>query len=272
MFLRAPNHVHRVTPNMPLTWDDARPPTATRRMYAMNMQIAERDLAIIRLVGRFGQLSSAQIRTIVFHEKRSLTSSNQVLRRLTRDRYLARIRRRLVGGSQGGAGQHAYQIGPEGWRLFSRSRWSPSQAVNFHSLTIGDAYIQALQIERTGHGAIRSHLTEPESHTVIAGQDLRPDLHLEIDVPGRGVLALYIEVDLATERQKQLREKMERYHQAWKHTEADTFPLIVFLVPDEYRRQEVRRIVNGGGEEWTALFHVQLQADFESYLYKTING
>jgi hypothetical protein len=255
-----------------LTWADTPQRAATTRCYASSMQIAHRDLAVIRLVGRFQQLTSAQISTAIFHEKRSKTSSTNVLRRLVRDRYLAHLNRPLPGGPQGGRGQYVYQIGPEGWKLFSRSRWRPSSSVNFHSLAIGDVYMQALQIERAGHGSISSYLTEPESHVVIARQDLRPDLHLELEVPGRGVLSLYIEVDLATERQKQLREKMERYYQAWKHTDADSFPLIVFLAPDEYRRAEIRRIVGAGGEEWTALFHVELQSDFAAYLDRTING
>jgi hypothetical protein len=129
-----------------------------------------------------------------------------------------------------------------------------------------------LQFERAGHGSIRSYLTEPESHEVIAGQDLRPDLHLEIAVPNKGVLARYVEVDLATERQKQLRDMMERYYQAWRHGENDDFPVIVFLVPNEYRRSEIRRIVSSGGDEWTALFHVELQEDFAGYLERTISG
>lgn len=258
---------------MPLTWADTRTRAATTHVYASSMQIAARDLAIIRLVGRFNQLTAGQIAAIVFYENSSKTASTRVLARLTKDRYIARINRRLPGGSKGGSPQYVYQIGPEGWRLFSRSRWSPSSAVNFHSLAIGDAYVQALQVERQGLGAISSVTTEPESHTVIANQDLRPDLHIDFDVPAlRASISLYIEVDLATERQKQLKEKMERYYQAWKHTEDSTFPLIVFLAPDDYRRQEIRRIVNSGGEDWAALFHVELQEEFADYLCSMVDS
>ncbi|MDQ0825389.1 hypothetical protein QFZ60_001562 [Arthrobacter sp. B2I5] len=243
---------------------------ATKRPYASSMQIASRDLAIIRLVGRFNQASATQIAAVNFYENASKTVQTRVLARLTKDKYLARINRRLPGGPKGGSPQYVYQLGPEGWRLFTRKRWPGLYAVNYHSLAIMDAYLSVLNLERQGLGTISSYLTEPETHSVIAGQDLRPDLHIEFAVEGKGTLGLYIEVDLATERRKQLTEKMERYFQAWKHAELESFPLIVFLVPDEYRRAEVQRIVNGGGEEWVQLFHVHVQDKFEDYLCKLI--
>jgi hypothetical protein len=236
------------------------------------MQIATRDLAIIRLVGRFNQATAAQIAHAILYENSSKTVKTRVLARLTKDKYLARINRRLPGGPKGGSPQYVYQLGPEGWRLFTRRRWPGLLAVNYHSLAIMDAYLSVLRLERQGLGTISSYLTEPESHTVIAGQDLRPDLHIEFDVPGRGTLGLYIEVDLSTERRKQLMEKMERYYQAWKHAEVESFPLIVFLVPDDYRKQEIGRIVKAGGEEWPELFHVQEMEKFSDYLYKVVNS
>lgn len=272
MFQPALNHVHRGTPNVPLTSQNGGLRTVTKLPYASSMQIAARDLAIIRLVGRFNQATAAQIAETIFHENASKTAQTRVLARLTKDKFLARINRRLPGGPKGGSPMYVYQLGPEGWRLFTRKRWPGLYAVNYHSLAIVDAYLSVLRLERLELGTISSYLTEPESHVVMAGQDLRPDLHVEFEVPGKGTLALYIEVDLATERRKQLTEKMARYYQAWKHTDAETFPLIVFLVPDDYRKQEIGRIVKAGGEDWPALFHVQELDKFSDYLYKVVNS
>jgi hypothetical protein len=257
---------------MALNSQNVRLDAGTKRYYASTMKIATRDLAIIRLVGRFQQATAAQIAETIFHENASRTAQTRVLARLTKDKYLARINRRLPGGPKGGSPMYVYQLGPEGWRLFTRKRWPGLYAVNYHSLAIMDAYLSVLRLERMGLGTISSYLTEPESHVVMAGQDLRPDLHVEFEVPGRGTLALFIEVDLSTERRKQLTEKMERYYQAWKHTDAETFPLIVFLVPDDYRRQEIGRIVKAGGEEWPDLFHVHELDNFSDYLYKVVNS
>ena len=51
-------------------------------------------------------------------------------------------------------------------------------------------------------------------------------------------MTLWVEADLATERQKQLADKMSRYYYAWQHsdeTELEAFPLVLFLVPDDMR-------------------------------------
>lgn len=221
-------------------------------------------------VGRFGQLATSHVKAVFFKDV-SNTPCDRALVRLVRRRYLARIERRIVGGSGAGSGQYVYQLGPEGWKLCRKeTRYWPYRAINYHMLAVADAYVALKELEHEGRYKVVGFSTEPDTWMTVAGAELRPDLFVEVaDMEMRRSLAWWVEVDMGTERQKQLKDKMARYYHAWQHSgegEMSIFPLIVFLVPDRERLDELSWIIGRGAEEAQTLFNVALMNNFPQAL------
>ena len=234
------------------------------------MFMTDRDRRIVLAVGRFGQLKTGHVRSLFF-DALSSTPSDRALLRLTKRRYLARIERPLAGGNKGGSGQYVYQLGSEGWKLCRReTRYWPYRAVNAHMLAIADVFVSLKTLEAEGRYQVSGFATEPDTWMTVAGADLRPDLHVElVDSELRRSLDWWLEVDMGTERQKQLSDKMSRYYHAWQYSTEDdmfSFPRTVFLVPDDERVKELRWLISRLPEEARILFDVKLMSEFPKAL------
>lgn len=235
--------------------------------YHEYMFMTDRDRQIILAVERFGQLTTGHIRGLFF-KGLSNTPSDRALLRLTQRKYLARIERPLAGGNKGGSGQYVYQLGSKGWTDVCRieKRYWPYRATNPHMLAIADAFLALKALEEEGRYAVAGFETEPDTWLTVAGAELRPDLYVEIADPvNRQLHSWWVEVDMGTERKKQLGDKMARYYHVWEHSEESTlptFPLVVFLVPDEQRAQELRWLIGRGKADAQQLFRVELMTTF----------
>ncbi len=242
----------------------------TTHVYTKSMFATDRDRQIVQAVSRFGQLTSAQITELLFDGGSSATRPSRGLNRLLESRQLARIERRPIGGTGAGSGPYVYQLGTQGRKYFGRDKSYPYRSIHHHTLAIADAFIGLKRLEREGTIEVIGMATEPDTWRVIAGADLRPDLYVELGIPSKGMsISLWIEIDMGTERQKQLKEKLARYVHAYEHaTEADmsVFPRILFLVPDDERHKELVWLINSGPEEAKELFRVQRQDSFPQLL------
>jgi hypothetical protein len=236
------------------------------------MLMHDRDRQVVLSVGRFGQLTSSQILDIHFSDLASSTPMYRALDRLTSKRFLTRVERRMVGGNGAGSGQYVYQLGSAGWTLSGRqTRYWPFRSVNYHTLGIADAYIELLKLEREGRLEINGFTTEPDTWLTVGGAELRPDLHVELaDIHRRRDVSLWIEIDLGTERQKAIKDKLARYWHAYQHADEGTlpvFPIILFLAPDAARERELRWIIERGEPAAQRLFMVSSVPDFASLIF-----
>src|SRR5690348_5885297 len=129
---------------------------------ASRLLLAERDRAVIALVGRFRQLSAAHIGAALFPGLVSKTPLDRCLKRLTERRYLVRLAR-PVGGDGGGSAQFVYQLGRLGWQLLGRTGayWAP-RTPNRHALAIADCYVKLLDAERAGKLKLLRFDPEPD--------------------------------------------------------------------------------------------------------------
>lgn len=207
-----------------------------------------------------------------FADLASATPLYRALDRLVTRKYLARIERRMVGGNGAGSGQYVYQLGSAGWAFCRREgRYWPYRTVNYHTLAIADVYVELLHWERDGRIRIDGFATEPDSWLNVAGADLRPDLYVDVaEIIKRRNIALWIEVDMGTERQKAVKDKLARYRHAWHHADEKTlpvFPLVLFIAPDDVRARELRWIVEHGDEEAQRLFFVSTASQFAALLF-----
>lgn len=173
--------------------------------------------------------------------------------RLVAQKLLARVEIRTVGGANGGSGQYVYQVGPAGWKLAETegSFWL-GRSVKYHSLAIADVYCDInarLNIVR--------YETEPDTHVKINYVPLLPDMYVEIEL-GNLTRRAWLEIDLGTERPKQLKDKMSRYHHAWNGAgeKWNPWPYVVWCVPDMKRRAELESLIKLEPVDSQAMYRV----------------
>jgi hypothetical protein len=219
------------------------------------MTISDRDRQLIRLADYFSQLSTSQFLALAFAESQSRTSCDRALKRLVDDRYLAKVeKRRSVGGARGGSGEYVYQLGPAGWVICKREGRYNRKAVDYHALAIVDVYARLIEAQRGGAFLLDGFTPEPECHMTVDGNELRPDLPIELSRPTGAHLSAWLEIDLGTERQARLSEKMTRYAKAYRSGKVDPFPRVVFVAHDDERAREIGWMVSKLPDDEAVLF------------------
>src|SRR6266568_837097 len=193
--------------------------------------LTARDLAVVQLVGDFGQLSSSHIGCLAFHD-RSGTVLDRCLLRLVRRGLLRRAGRMESDLVKGGAGAFVYELGAKGWALLGRSgRWR-MHGVNKHTLDVAACYVALV------------------------------DAEVVLDVAGGSRLHSYIEVDRDSQRPNVIHSKLSTYLEAWYACAGAQFPRVLFVVPDEPRKRQVENAVCSLPEHDQALFSVRLLNTF----------
>jgi hypothetical protein len=182
---------------------------------------------------------------------------------------LRRIERRLVGGARGGSGQYVYELGRRGYFMFWEGRYNPSRAVSHHSLAIADTYLALIALERSNELRIVGLATEPDCWATVGGVELKPDLRVDVDLPAGRRIYLWLEIDMGTESQKQLRGKLDAYWRAYSDADArqwPVFPRCIWIAVDEERATELRWLITQMPEQSRPLFSVTLLAQLPAIL------
>jgi len=224
----------------------------------------QRDYATVQLVARFKQMTAAQIHELLFFSLSSHMPCHRTLHRLMTQKYLARIERRTVGGAKGGSGQYVYFLGVAGHHLMREGRYNPARTIDYHALAIVDTYIQLARLEREGKLRIVGYSTEPDCWVNVAGHELKPDMYVELE-RGRSVVKLWLEADLGSEGQKQIKGKLLRYWRAFDAADSEQWPewpRILFVCVDDWRANELAWIIRQGKPEQQALFRVTTDKEF----------
>lgn len=220
----------------------------------VGMELFERDLAVIRSVGLFGQLSSKHIAELHFNDV-SGTPLDRTLRRLVTGNHLRRVGR-LIHGKDGRPGPYVYQVGQKAWRLVnSDKRFRADYQVKPHPLGVANTYIDLLTHERTG----TIQLLDWGLEKTIG--DARADLYVDLGIiEHRKRVKYFLEVDLSTESLKRIEEKAQTYIRAYQASQEEVFPYVAFLVPDDHRKDEIVRVLGRLGKE-RELFRCHLLSD-----------
>lgn len=243
-----------------MNWEDEPDPERTALALGTSV-LSLRDAGVVELVGRFRQMSAGQIGSLLFGELASQTPLDRCLKRLVERKYLSRLVR-PVGGDGGGSAQYIYQLGRAGWKLLelSGNYWT-MRAVNLHTLDIAECFVRLKVADRapgdSGGLALVEFVTEPECHTSVGNVVLMPDAYVEVGFKKRGIkVGLWLEIDRGTEHRRAIQEKCERYGQAYESWQAETFPYVLFVVPDAERKREIERVVQALPEDARELFNV----------------
>lgn len=222
------------------------------------MKVSTRDLRVISFVARFGQVLEDDVRRVLFASNASATPCNRTLRRLVEGKFLARIEVPGIRNPNGGRRPFVYQVGPAGWKLAkTEGTYWQARSVNQHSLAIASVYVSLFE-----KLDIITYETEPDSHVKINYVPLLPDLYVKLNL-GDKVRQVWLEIDLGTERPKQLKEKLAKYHHAWDGAGENwnPWPLVCFVVPDERRKTELASLIAQTPKESQPMFRLALFDD-----------
>lgn len=210
---------------------------------------------ILRYVTQFGQLTTKQIKALVYpgqpHEPQ-----RRSIDRLLYYKLLALVDQPHKGGPRGGSQMRVFQLGKEGRKLPGAGRRGHSVTVNYHSLYIANVHIAIFQAQSEKKLKINHYATEPNTHTdELAGVLLKPDLLEDLTIrqpDDTGIRRSYwIEVDLGTERQRQVLDQVEAYKLAYEDRakwQYGGFPRILFLTTTDERASEIRYWLKRAGD------------------------
>jgi len=231
--------------------------------------LSERDRAVIASVHEHRFLTARQIEELHFHDHATSDAgarvSRRVLARLTRDRLLARLARR-VGGVRAGSASYVYALGPIGRRLIDDGRrfTEPSALFLDHTLAVADARVELNRAAGAGEFELVEVQVEPVCWRRYLGpggaaEFVKPDLYV-VTSSGEFEDCWFLEIDRGTESPAAIGRKCRGYDRYWR-TGAEqrihgTFPLVVWVAPDERRMQRIERVIGGACNLKRELFRV----------------
>jgi hypothetical protein len=254
--------------------------TATR-LIALATQLSDRDLNIVATLAMSRVATKNQLQRLHFAEGSALTQSRRsraALERLVDQRVLTRLDRR-IGGVRSGSSGFIYALGPAGQRLRGsqgpagghrvRRPWTPSLPFLAHRLAVTELFVTLVEQERLGLVELLRFQSEPDCWRKFNGPagrvvTLKPDAFVATAL-GEYEEYRFIEVDRATESLSVISSKLAVYRQYWasgrEQRQHGLFPGVLFVVPDEWRAEKVRRECTRVPEGASALFEVVVWTD-----------
>jgi hypothetical protein len=246
----------------------------SRRLARVERSMTDRDTAVVSTLARVRTATTGQLERLHFgdvtrqHMRRALAS-------LVDRRLLARLPR-AVGGVRAGSAGFVYALDVAGTRLSQPERrrhhrpWPVGMAFLQHSLAVTETYVRTVEAEWAGMLRLVEFVTEPASWRSSHGPGggrvvLKPDAALVVHVD-RFDDRWFVEIDRGTESLTTIARKCEVYRRYWQAgvEQARTggvFPRVLWLVPDQQRREALLDVTSRQpGDAWT-LFAVELFDD-----------
>jgi hypothetical protein len=186
-------------------------------------------------------------------------------------RLVGRLPRR-IGGVRAGSAGFAYTLDVAGQRLMTpeRTRWQRPWPVGTpflaHSLAVAELYVSVREAEAAGRLRLAGFQAEPASWRSFPGvgggrQVIKPDARVTVRL-GRYEDTWMVEVDRATESLPTIKRKCELYVRYWQSgREGEVFPRVLWLVPDEARREQLLAVLSRLPADTWQLFTVALASE-----------
>jgi hypothetical protein len=231
--------------------------------------LSERDLVVIHSVQEHRFLTAPQIEMLHFADHSTPESGarvcRRVLARLTRERLLSRLQRR-VGGVRAGSASFVYALGPVGGRLVADGRrlTEPSLLFLDHTLAVAEARIELVRAGRSGTLELAEVEVEPACWRRYTGpggaaEIVRPDLYV-VTRHGEFEDCWFFEIDRGTESPAAIGRKCRAYQAYWRtgreQDQREVFPLVLWVTPKEGRAQRIEKVISGTRNLKQDLFRV----------------
>ena len=233
----------------------------------IKMLLSDLDLLILKTIGQLKYARTKHIQNLFFAgrditAKSAISITSYHLKRLEKKGLIQHALER-VGGEDGKSLCYVWHLTEPGFRLLNlgevssgeirRQRFpEPSAMTLRHTLAVADAYVR---ISTLGKGvkalSVLFLAVEPECWKSYEkygkSYSLRPDLHLILK-NGKFYDHWFIEIDLGTESMTKIVTKCKRYYDYYytgkEQAENGTFPIILWVVPDEKRKAKITATIN----------------------------
>jgi hypothetical protein len=252
----------------------------TRRLAAIAQSLTERDRRVIEDVDRLGLVAGAQLRRLHYGNDDAARRLGRLhFARLVELRVLQRLPRR-VGGVRSGSDGYVYALDIGGQRMVDPDRtrsWAralPGESFVAHALGVSELYVQLRLIERRGLILLRRFDAEPAGWRRFSGLGgarltLKPDAYVIIGSGGYDD-SFFVEFDRATESTPRITEKARLYVRYWQsgreQDRAGVFPLVLWVVPSERRREQLVDALGGLDAACWQLFAVTTMAEAARFM------
>lgn len=246
-----------------------------RGLEVLRGELSGRDVAITKQVAELKLMSARQIEAVHFPHAQHASaitaarSCRRVLERLTRERLLLRLSRR-VGGIRAGSASYIYALGPVGQRVIGEEREvrrrfrEPSSTFAVHTLAVAQLVVDVTSQARRGTFDIIGLQTEPTCWRMVPGglavaSVLRPDLYVALGVDDFEH-RWFVEIDLGTEHLPTLLRKCVTYEAYYRsgreQAEHGVFPRVLWLMQKADRVERLRDAIEADGRLTDGLFVV----------------
>ncbi len=248
-----------------------------RRAY----ELSERDLAILQTLAKVRLATTRQLQRLHVYEGTPIGNARvtaRVLKRLADNQILIRLPRQ-VGGIRAGSASIVFTLARPAIALLNpesttiRTPSIPGDQYVGHALAVTELYANLKEIERAGLLTVVLFKVEPRRSVsmYMSRKLLRPDAYAKIHI-GQYSYSWFIEMDLATERRPQLRQKIDSYLRYWGNGKEQArnrvFPKVLFLVPDSNRKTLLEELIMHVPSYARELFQVELIQDSQNTLSK----
>lgn len=234
---------------------------SARGVAQLRERLSARDVAIIRQVAELRLMSARQIQAIHFpaaehdNDRAATRARQRVLARLTGERLMTRLDRR-IGGVRAGSAGFVLTLGPVGQRVLAldgprRRAYEPTLRFVDHTLAIAQLVVELTLASRRGLVEVLELQAEPRSWRAfshIGGRSLlRPDAFMALGSSDYE-LRWFIEMDRGSESLPVVVRKCHlfaAYYQAGveQAEHGGIFPRVCWIVPDEARAERLASII-----------------------------
>jgi hypothetical protein len=225
----------------------------------LSSHLSDRDITIIGAVSELRWASGRQLQRLFFTEGSALTQARRcrrTLERLTRQRLLARLERRIGGVRHGSAG-FVYALDVAGQRFAgkaSRPRrpYTPAGDLLPHTLAVAELYVQLREREHLGDMTLLRFVAE----CGVWGR-LRADAYAQVGIAvedKRFKGNWFIEVDRDTESLTRISAKLSAYRNGRQQAHAGSFPRVAFLTFTDKRRLQLAELIQTQPSDTRGLF------------------
>ena len=222
-------------------------------------QLSEREWAILRDLARVRLLTGRHVQRLHLHDGSPLTQARRTRSTLQRMSDMGLVHRleRRIGGLHGGSSGFVIGLAAKGQRLVSgvgpaggrrlRKPWESSWRFTHHVLAVSELYVQLREAERAGALELHEFDAEPAGWRFWTGLHgerliLKPDAFVVLSV-GDIEHRSFVELDRATESLTVIRKKAASYIAYYdagsEQQRFGIFPRVLFVVPDEKRKEQV---------------------------------
>lgn len=246
-----------------------------RQLLEIDSRLGERDRQLLSAVQQYRYLMTGQMQRLLFTDAANpsagLRAASRNLKKLSELGLISSLSRR-IGGVRAGSGSFIWHLTHAGERLLRlhdnrafpvRRHCEPSPYFLAHTLAVAEIAIKFTEICREHEPQITALQLEPECWRAYSSAgvslSLKPDLYtatMSEEYEDR----YFIEVDLDTESPAKIIEKCQKYHAYYRsgleQEESEMFPLTVWIVPSDSRKEKLIRHLKEAFDKQAKLFAV----------------